>query len=61
MRPSFQMQYPVDKEVEEVFGESVVVCGSFFLCYLRTDNDLAALLPDRIREHVWGVGFAAKL
>ena len=59
MRPSFYMQEPVDKQIQDEFALAHAVSGSLLFSLGEADDDLAAVRIKRVGEDVGNVVLAA--
>lgn len=60
VRVSFQMEAPVDKQEKHKIAGRTSIVRSLGLRNIGTNNDLAALRSDLVREDIWRIGFSAK-
>ena len=61
MRPSFYMQYAVDKQIEDEGPPIHVVRNGLLVGFAQADDDFAALFSEGIGEDVRHIGLAAHL
>ena len=61
MSPSFYMQYPVDKQVEDKCPSVHIVCRGLFFCLAQANEYLPTLSTKRVGKNIGCVDLAAEL